>query len=197
MSLTFTLETKTTDPGPVIHRKRVPVPGKRGTCSYRDEFAQIALGAAVLGATHANLAELFDVHVDTIDDWKHAHPAFREAVEEGTNHADQKVARSYYSRAIGYNVTTERTEVRQVTGVDGKVTVSSTTVRTEAHIPPDATACARWLALRRGWRDTGERQITAEMLIEFAEMARAEAARRGIDFRAAIDVTPMPPTLKN
>ena len=52
---------------------------------------------------------------------------------------------------------------------------------------PDAVAARQWLALRQGWREPNHSNLTADDIIRFAEMARAEAARRGIDYRTAIE----------
>jgi hypothetical protein len=84
-------------PGPAIPRKLQPVEAQRGTgTAYRGEFARTALGAMLLGGTLANLAKLFDVTFETIDNWRRAHPAFRKAIREGGEWADSKVAASLY-----------------------------------------------------------------------------------------------------
>jgi hypothetical protein len=119
--------------------------------------------------------------------------AIRRAIEEGTHLADLRVARSFYRRAIGYNVTTTRTEVQRIEK-NGQVSTVSTTVTTETHIPPDSVAARQWLALRQGWREPHHNIVTADDVIRFAEMARAEAVRRGIALATANDQVPaLPP----
>jgi hypothetical protein len=61
---------KTINCPPVLRCHRVPIPGKRGTDGYRHEFADIAKGFALLGATQAALADLFGVDEETIRLWK-------------------------------------------------------------------------------------------------------------------------------
>jgi hypothetical protein len=79
-------------PPRVLQLHRVAVPGKRGTDGYRHEFAGIAKGFALLGATQAAIAELLGVHEETIRLWKRAHREFRRALDEGSNYADSFVA---------------------------------------------------------------------------------------------------------
>jgi hypothetical protein len=89
--------TRTIDGKPVIRRKLTPIPGKRGPgTGYRAEFAAVALGFCILGATHVSLAAMFGVDEDTITNWKRAHPAFRKAIEEGSHYADLHVANAFY-----------------------------------------------------------------------------------------------------
>jgi len=59
----------------------------------------------------------------------------------------------------------------------------------EMHAPPDASAASRWLHLRQNIRDPDGNTLTVDDIIRIAEMARAEAARRGIDYTAALDST--------
>jgi hypothetical protein len=167
--------------GPVMHPKNRTRP-----TPYRPEMCEITLGYCILGATRANLAELFHVTPQTIENWEDEYPEFAAAIEEGTDNADLRVARSFFRRAIGYNVTTTRTEVQRIEK-NGQVSTVSTTVTTEAHIPPDPVAARQLLALRQGWREPNRNIITAHDVLRFAEMARVEAARRGLDWQADPD----------
>jgi hypothetical protein len=62
-----------------------------------------------LGATDEELAEHFEVCVRTIYRWRNAHEAFADAVIAGKEHADARVERALYSRAVGCTV--DRTKV--------------------------------------------------------------------------------------
>jgi len=191
VALKLVLEQTERDQGSVVHPKNRTRPSL-----YRPELCEIALGHAILGATRANLAELFHVTPQTIENWENEYPEFAQAIEEGTHHADLRVARSFYRRAVGYNVTTTRTEVQRIEK-NGQVGTVGTTVTTETHIPPDVVAARQWLALRQGWREPNATNLTADDLIRFAQMARAEAVRRGIDLASAIGSTPLSATKRH
>jgi hypothetical protein len=91
-------------PPAVLRLHRVAVPGKRGTDGYRNEFADIAKGFALLGATQRAIGDLFGVDEETVRLWKRAHPKFRKALDEGAIHADGFVAHAFYRRCVGYDI---------------------------------------------------------------------------------------------
>jgi hypothetical protein len=164
---------------------RVAVPGKRGTDGYRHEFAGIAKGFALLGATQAAIADLFGVNPDTITDWKRAHPKFRRALDEGSKYADALAATSLYRRCLGYDTTITTTERRVHKDADGNVTGTVEITTTEQrHIPPHVGACTHWLHLRRGW-NTEAKPLSYKDVLDLIDTARREAQRRGLEFRTA------------
>jgi hypothetical protein len=61
----------------------------------------------LLGATDEQLADFFDVCVATIYNWKLEHPEFLEAIKDGKENADAKVAKSLYQTAIDGNTTAQ------------------------------------------------------------------------------------------
>ena len=61
----------------------------------------------LLGATDEQLADFFEVCVATIYNWKLKHPEFVEAIREGKEDADAKVAKSLYQTAIDGNTTAQ------------------------------------------------------------------------------------------
>jgi hypothetical protein len=109
-------------------------PSKSGRpSSYKPEYPEQATQLCRLGATDAELAKFFDVALSTFHKWKLDHPEFSDALKEGKELSDARVAHALYTRATGYEK-------------DGK------------HIPPDTTACIFWLKNRRKdkWRDKNE-----------------------------------------
>jgi hypothetical protein len=56
-----------------------------------------------LGATDAVLADAFQVRISTIRLWMNNYPEFSEAIRVGKDAANQRVERSLYERANGYN----------------------------------------------------------------------------------------------
>jgi hypothetical protein len=114
---------------------------------YRAEFAERAREMCFDGATDADLALEFRVHVDTINAWQHRHPAFREALK-AKSVADGKVVASLFERATGYSHKAVKIFVNPSTGKE-------TIVEYTEHHAPDTTACIFWLKNRQRnqWRD--------------------------------------------
>lgn len=118
---------------------------------YQEAFAEQATKLCALGATDDELADFFEVHRATIYRWKHDHPEFCDALKVGKDAADERVARSLYQKATGYNVTEEQAVKLRVEQHKEEVEV----VQVEKHIPADTAAAIFWLKNRRKdeWRD--------------------------------------------
>jgi len=118
---------------------------------YRDEYARQAEKIALLGATDQEVADFFDVEVRTIYRWKHEHPEFCQALKVGKDVADDRVERSLYQKAIGY----EQDEVKIFMPANSEAPVYAPF---RAKIAPDTTAGIFWLKNRRSgqWRDKQE-----------------------------------------
>jgi hypothetical protein len=102
----------------------------------------------MLGLTNEQLAGVFEVHVDTIDQWMRTHEAFSDAIKAGRTDADGQVAHSLWERAIGYNHEAVKIFADPKTGAEHIVEYTE-------HYPPDTVACIFWLKNRRPglWRD--------------------------------------------
>ncbi|MEO7688403.1 MAG: helix-turn-helix domain-containing protein [Sphingomonas sp.] len=109
---------------------------------YKSEFVEQARTKCRLGATDEELAEHFEVCVRTIYRWRNTHEEFAEAVVVGKEHADARVERALYSRAVGCSV--ERTKVFK-SASDPKPVYASYT----HHFPPDPNAGLQWLRVRQ------------------------------------------------
>ncbi len=107
---------------------------------YRPGHCDLAREHCLLGATNAELAEVFDVAPRTVDNWIAHYPDFAAAVREARRRADAKVAASLYARAIGFQHKVERTFLYQGEPKSFTVTVA---------YPPDTQACMFWLRNRR------------------------------------------------
>jgi hypothetical protein len=100
---------------------------KRGRKSaFRPEYILIAKACARFGAVEDEIANELNIGPATLDRWKQKYPEFRCALKAGKEASDDRVERSLYQLAIGWN---------------GQ--------------PPNATACIFWLKNRRKdrWRD--------------------------------------------
>ena len=123
------------------------MPAGRPT-EYRDDYSRQAAKLSELGATDQELADFFEVHVSTVYRWKHDHPEFCDALKIGKEVADNRVERSLYQRAIGYEQ--EEVKIFMPGGADNPVYAPF-----RAKIAPDVTAAIFWLKNRRSqeWRD--------------------------------------------
>jgi hypothetical protein len=126
-----------------------PTPAKIGRPpSYKPEFAIQAQKLCKLGATDEEAAEFFGVSVRTLYRWKAEHEAFCQALKVGKAEADDRVERSLYARAVGF----ERDAVKIFMPANA---VQPVVVPFKEHVAPDTTACIFWLKNRRKteWRD--------------------------------------------
>jgi len=114
---------------------------------YKPEFATRAEEMCAAGATDAELADEFGVTVRTIYSWRIRYPEFLHAIKTNKPLADDRVERSLFERATGY----ERDAVKIFLAKDG----TPVTVTFREHVPPDPTSMIFWLKNRKPteWRD--------------------------------------------
>lgn len=124
--------------------------------NYRPEYAAQAEKLAALGATDQEVADFFEVDVRTVYRWKHDHDAFCQALKTGKDIADERVERSLYQKAIGY----EQDEVKIFMPAGAEEPVYAPF---RAKVAPDTTAAIFWLKNRRAqqWRDVKAQEISA------------------------------------
>ena len=115
---------------------------------YRAEYTEDARTLCELGATDEELADYFRVSRMTIWRWRIRFREFAEALIDGRAIADERVVRSLYSRAIGYEEKQERV-------VFAPGASSPHIVEVVTHVPADPQAAALWLRSRRPgqWRE--------------------------------------------
>lgn len=116
---------------------------------YKEEFKELAYNYCLLGATDAELAVFFDVHISTIHQWKLDYPDFSDTLKRGKEQADARVAQALFHRATGY-----QHEDVDIKVIDGQVVQTPLT----KHYPPDATSMIFWLKNRQPqkWREKRE-----------------------------------------
>jgi hypothetical protein len=138
---------------------------------YEPEFADQARAMCRLGATDEELAEHFGACVRTIYRWRNTHEEFAEAVVAGKDHADARVERALYSRAIGCTV--ERTKVFKSAGEDPVYATY------QHHLPPDTNAALNWLRVRqpKKWRMAEQEEEMSESRKALTEFVRRCEAR--------------------
>jgi endo-1,4-beta-mannosidase len=116
---------------------------------YREEYNEQAYKLCLLGATDAELADFFEVNPDTVYEWKKNYKEFSESVTRGKKAADAEVANSFFNRAKGFEVDSEK-----IFQYDGTIIRAET----KTYYPPDAGAALNWLKNRQPekWRDKQE-----------------------------------------
>ena len=130
---------------------------------YKQEFIKQAEKLCMLGATDIEIADFFEVNVATLYRWKNEQPKFCESLKVSKAIADDRVERSLFARASGYEH--EEVDIRVVMNE-----IIQTPIR--KFYPPDTTACIFWLKNRRPeeWRDKVETTTTLSGDVNFKQI---------------------------
>ena len=109
------------------------------------DFEQIKKLAAY-GMTDKQLADVLNISEVTLNSYKN-NPEFLKSLKAGKQISDERVERSLFERACGYEHPEDKIFCN-----DGQIIVEPTI----KHYPPDTTACIFWLKNRKKteWRDT-------------------------------------------
>lgn len=162
------VEAQARAPEPAAEEQRSAIGRPSG---YKPEYAEQAEKLCRLGATDPEIADFFGVDARTIYRWKHAHEAFCRAIKAGKDFANERVERSLYQRAIGYQV--EAVKIFMPAGASEPVYAKYI-----ENVPPDTTAQIFWLKNRRPdlWRDKHDLNVTSDGLAAMLDQARKRAA---------------------
>lgn len=114
-------------------------------------YVEQAAKLCALGATDDEMADFFGIHRSTLYRWKLDHPEFCDAIKSAKEIADERVERSLYQKATGFDYTEEQAIKIKVEQHKEEVEV----VEVRKHSPADTTAAIFWLKNRRKdhWRD--------------------------------------------
>lgn len=115
---------------------------------YRPEYVTEVLQMAERGATDFEIADSLGVSVRTLYRWKAVHEDFRQSLKIAKDVADERVERSLYQRAIGY----EQDAIKIFMPAGAEKPVIAQYVE---KVAPDTTAQIFWLKNRKSaeWRD--------------------------------------------
>jgi hypothetical protein len=154
-------------PPPLGNQRALGNDGGRPTL-YKPEYVEQARKLCQLGATDAELADFFKVSRSTLFEWRAAHPEFSDTLKIGKALADDRAERSFYQRAIGYDIDVKKRVVK--TDEDDKV-IETVVTETTVHIPGDVGAQKSWLCNRRPreWREKADVNLPPERKKTFAE----------------------------
>ena len=143
--------------------------------NYRPEFCKRVGALCGVGATDQEVADSLGISIRRFYEYQSLHPDFRHAVKLGKAPADERVEKSLFARATGY----ERDDI-DIRVVDGAIV--QTVVR-KWH-PPDTVACIFWLKNRRPdlWREKTEVELSARSVNDLSDDDLAAiAAGRAIE----------------
>ncbi len=153
---------------------------------YQPDFARIAGRLCRNGATDIEVADILGISLRTFCRWCLQHDEFNTAVRVGKEAADDRVERSLYRRAVGYDYTAEKI----VTSPGGGPVVMPYTM----HVPADVRAALHWLAIRRPkpWArvpepDTDIAAIISERRMRVAHESEQQAIENAARFKAAVE----------
>src|SRR5262249_46527875 len=111
--------------------------GGRRPTKYNPEFCEQAQKLVQLGLTDQQIADFFEVHETTLNDWKHQHEEFSLGMKLGSELAADMVERSLFRMAMGFERVTEKT------------TASGKKVVIKEYFPPQVGAASKFLACKR------------------------------------------------
>jgi hypothetical protein len=141
---------------------------------YMTKHADQAYKLCLLGATDAEMADIFEVSESTLNLWKQQHPEFSESITRGKAVADSNVAEKLYQRACGYSHPAVKIFMPQ--GAAKPVYAEYT-----ENYPPDTQAASLWLRNRqpKKWRDKQdiENKTTISVADPIAELLGQIAAQ--------------------
>ena len=129
--------------------KKTQAKSARGRPSiYAPVLCIAARAFARLGLVDEEIAHELKISTATLNNWKKEHPEFLESLKAGKDEPDDKVERSLYERATGY----DHPAVKIFMPVNSPVPIYAPYTE---HCPPDVTAQIFWLKNRRPerWRD--------------------------------------------
>src|SRR6516165_2659162 len=160
---------------------------------YSPRMALVARKCCERGMTDNEIADILGISLATLYRWKAEHPAFSRVFKLGKAEADNRVERSLYSRALGYDYIAEKAAMTRH---------GQKTMRYRQHIPPDTAAAVWYLKNRKPdrWRDAHRYEHVTRPYdhIEDAAELRALLAKQahalGLIAPPIIDVTPKEPS---
>lgn len=135
---------------------------------FKPEFVEQAVKLCKIGATDMEVADFFHIDVRTLYRWKNESPKFCQALKAGKAAADERVERSLFARALGYEH--DEVDIRMFEG-----RIIQTPIR--KIYPPDTTAAIFWLKNRKPdqWRDKQEIDHSGSVNVQIMRFGQQKA----------------------
>ena len=135
---------------------------------YKKEYVEQVYKLCLLGATDAEMADIFGVAESTFNLWKKNYEEFSESIKRGKYIADAEVVESLLNRAKGYSCSDTKFAT-----FEGQITDSQEYTK---NYPPDPTAAIFWLKNRqpKKWRDKQEIEHSGELQLPQIVIKKAD-----------------------
>lgn len=149
---------RTKESKPEFGRVRTQGKGQAKAWLWNEDRIRQVYEIALLGATEAEIAKIMGISKSTLTDWKQTKVGFLDALEDGKQKADAKVAKALFQRAIGYNAPDVH-----ISNYKGEITITPIS----KHYPPDVKAQIFWLKNRQRdkWTDPNYTEINSNLNI--------------------------------
>ena len=144
---------------------------------FKREYIEQIGKLCEFGRTDEEIAYFFNISPKTFDNWKSEYPELMRVLKAGKAVADQRVERSLYNRAVGYNY--EAVKIFMPAGREKPVYAPYI-----EHVPPDVTAGIFWLKNRdpQHWRDVQNvTHVLGKYIISDTPMTEEQWARERAD----------------
>src|SRR6516165_3335777 len=156
---------------------------------YSPRLAVVARKCCERGMTDIEVADILGIGLATLYRWKLEHPGLSRVFKLGKAEADDRVERTLYARAIGYDFIAEKPSMTRH---------GQKTMQYRAHIPPDTAAAVWYLKNRRPdrWRDAHRHEHVTnpyahiEDAAELRALLTKQAQALGLIAPPIIDITP-------
>lgn len=132
-----------------------PLTEKRGTVMFDPHIhINMIFNLCILGHTDSEIAKVIGISVSTLSKWKEKYPEVLDAIREGKDEADGKVANALLQAALGYShpdvqVLTNRVKVYDEKGKVIEERTEPLMVPITKHYPPNVRAAIKFLEVRQ------------------------------------------------
>jgi hypothetical protein len=140
---------------------------------FKREYIEQIGKLCEFGKTDDEIAYFFNISPRTFDNWKSEYPELMRVLKAGKAVSDQRVERSLYNRAVGYNYEA----VKIFMPANREKPVYAPYIE---HVPPDVTAAIFWLKNRdpQHWRDSQQLEhVLGKYIISDTPMSEEQWAR--------------------
>jgi len=128
---------------------------------FEERFVNMAFEIMCLGATIQKLAEVFQVHRDTIYEWMKVHPEFSEAIQRGRDEFDSEhVEKALKKKCLGFRYI-EKSCVLNSNGIVIGIK------QIKKYVPPSDVSIKFWLSNRNPRRWSLHSDIITESKIYY------------------------------
>lgn len=143
---------------------------------YKPEFCEQVAQLCANGATDQEVADFFGVTTMTIWRWRGIYPEFCDALRVGKDMCDDRVERSLFHRAVGF----EHVAVKIFMPAGANKPVYA---KYREYVVPDTGAATLWLKNRRPdkWRDKTETHLSGAVIVERVFYGKKHAPTEGSD----------------